>query len=57
VYFNDPELINTVQDKQNAVTLEQTNATIKKYLVRNQRTLITTLPALPDAAGPAKQAH
>ncbi len=57
VYFNDPNLINTVQDKQEAVTLEQANAAAKRYLVRDQRTLITTLPASPDATRPAKPAH
>jgi predicted Zn-dependent peptidase len=45
VYFNDPQLINTVVDKQDAVTLEQLNAAVRKYLVRDQRTVVTTLPA------------
>lgn len=45
VYFNDPELINTTVDKQDAVTLEQLNAAAKKYLVRDQRTVVTTLVA------------
>jgi zinc protease len=55
VYFNDPDLINTVVDKQDAVTLEQLNAAAKKYLVRDQRTVVTTLvaaqgrPAAPAA--------
>lgn len=50
VYFNDPNLINTVVDKQNAVTLEQVNDAAKKYLVRDQRTVVTTLPATSGAA-------
>ena len=52
VYFNDPNLINTMQDKENAVTLEQVNAAAKKYLVRDQRTVVITLPTPKDAAGP-----
>ena len=45
VYFNDPNLINTVVDKENAVTLDQVNAAAKKYLVRDQRTVVISLPA------------
>jgi zinc protease len=45
VKFNDPNLINTIQDKQNAVTLEEVNAAAKKYLRRDQRTVVITLPA------------
>src|ERR1700761_4610668 len=37
VYFNDPNLINTIVDKQNAVTLDQVNAATKKFLVKDQR--------------------
>ena len=47
VYFNDPNLINTVLDKEDAVTLDQVNAAAKKYLVRDQRTVVISLPA-PD---------
>jgi zinc protease len=45
VYFNDPNLINTVLDKEDAVTLDQVNAAAKKYLVRDQRTVVISLPA------------
>ncbi len=48
VYFDDPNLINTVLDKQDAVTLEDVNAAAKSYLVRDQRAVVTTLPALDD---------
>jgi zinc protease len=48
VYFNDPNLINTVIEKEDAVTLDQVNAAAKKYLVRDQRTVVTSLPAAPD---------
>ena len=53
VYFNDPNLINTMIDKQKAVTLDQVNAAAKKYLVRDQRTVVTTLPATTGAPAPA----
>jgi predicted Zn-dependent peptidase len=51
VKFNDPNLINTVIDKQHAVTLADVNAVAKKYLDRDQRTVIVTLPAGDDARG------
>jgi zinc protease len=56
VYFNDPNLINTVLDKENAVTLEQINAAAKKYLQRDQRAVITTYPAEKES-GAAKGAQ
>lgn len=45
VYFNEPDLINTTLDKEDAVTLDQINAAAKKYLVREQRAVVTTFPA------------
>ena len=45
IKFNDPNLINTILDKQNAVTLDQVNAGAKTYLVRDGRTVVTTMPA------------
>ena len=45
VYFDDPNLINTMVEKQNAVTLDQINAAARKYLVRDQRAVVTTFPA------------
>jgi zinc protease len=48
VYFDDPNLINTLPDKENAVTLEQMNAAAKKYLVRDQRTVVITYPAADE---------
>ena len=44
VKFNDPGLVNTIVDKQNAVTLDQVNNAAKTYLVRDQRTVVTTMP-------------
>ncbi len=45
VYFNDPNLINTIQQKQAAVTVEQVNAVANKFLVQDQRTVVITYPA------------
>jgi predicted Zn-dependent peptidase len=50
VYFNDPNLINTILDKENAVTLDQVNAAVKRFLVRDQRTVVITLPAADEAS-------
>ena len=51
VYFNDPNLINTIQEKRNAVTVDQVNAVIKTYLVPDQRTVVITYPAADANAG------
>jgi zinc protease len=48
VYFNDPNLINTIVDKERAVTLEDVNAVAKRYLVRDQRTVVITYPAADE---------
>lgn len=56
VYFNDPNLINTIQEKENAVTLEQVNAVAKKFLLNDQRTVVITLPAA-DANSSSKGAQ
>jgi predicted Zn-dependent peptidase len=50
VYFNDPNLINTIVDKERAVTLEDVNAVAKKYLLRGQRTVVITYPAADEKA-------
>lgn len=50
VYFNDPNLINTIVDKENTVTVEEANAVAKKYLVRDQRTVVITYPASDEKA-------
>jgi zinc protease len=49
VKFGDPDLINTAMDKQEAVTLEQVNSAAKTYMVTNQRTVVTTMPASKPA--------
>jgi zinc protease len=45
VKFDEPELINTIVEKESAVTLEQVNRAAKAYLLREQRTVVTTVPA------------
>jgi zinc protease len=54
VYFNDPNLINTTLAKENAVTLAQVNAATKKFLARDQRTVVITWPAAEDASSAPK---
>jgi predicted Zn-dependent peptidase len=54
VYFHDPNLINTVLQKENAVSLDQANAVATKYLVQDQRTVVITLPAAQTAAARTK---
>lgn len=45
VKFNEPELINTILEKESAVTLEQVNRAARAYLVPDQRSVVTTMPA------------
>jgi zinc protease len=57
VYFNDPNLINTITDKRAAVTQADVDAAAKEYLVQDQRTVIVTLPAaMRQTASAAKAA-
>ncbi len=51
VYFGDPSLINTIVDKESAVTVDEANAAARKYFVRDQRAVVVTLPEPKDAAG------
>ncbi len=52
VYFDDPDLINTIYDKFASVTAEQVKAAAQKYLVENERTVIIDLPK-PKAPTPS----
>jgi len=45
VYFGDPNLINTVVDEFDAVTADQVKEAAQKYLIPEQLTVITDLPA------------
>ena len=51
VYFNDPNLINTIQEKENAITVEQVNGVAKTFLVPDQRTVVITYPVADANAG------
>ena len=55
VYFDDPNLINTIYDKFASVTADQVKAAAQKYLVDNERTVIIDLPKqkgpTPSAGG------
>ena len=55
VYFDDPNLINTIVDKFDAVTADQVKEAALKYLVPEQLTVLTDLPAAPK--GKAAQAQ
>jgi zinc protease len=50
VYFNDPNLINTLADKQAAVTPDDVHNVAVKCFARDQRAVVITLPAAKDAA-------
>src|SRR5262249_26994609 len=45
VYYNDPNLINTVYVKLTAVTAEQVKQVAQKYLVPAHRAVVITMPA------------
>jgi predicted Zn-dependent peptidase len=45
VYFGDPDLINTIVDKFDAVTADQVKEAAQKYLVPEQLAVVTDLPA------------
>jgi zinc protease len=49
VYFNDPDLINTIFEKYNAVTAEQVRQAAIKYLVPTERSVVIDLPAAKTA--------
>ncbi len=49
VYYNDPQLINSTQDKYNQVTRDDLQRVARTYLRGSQRTVVTTLPK-PAAA-------
>jgi zinc protease len=55
VYFDDPNLINTIQEKENAVTVEQVNALARTFLVADQRTVIITFPIADAKASKGAQ--
>jgi len=54
VYFDDPNLINTIVDKFNAVSADDVKAAAQKYLRPEDLAVITDLPA-PAAKAPGAQ--
>jgi zinc protease len=50
VYFGDANLVNTVFEKQDAVTLDEVHEVAKTYMVSGERTMIVTLPGGPARA-------
>ncbi|HMD84942.1 MAG TPA: pitrilysin family protein [Terriglobia bacterium] len=55
VYFEDPNLINTVVDKFDAVTVDQVKEAAQKYLVPEQLAVVTDLPAASQHKAPQAQ--
>jgi predicted Zn-dependent peptidase len=54
VFFNDPNLINTIVEKYDAVTADQVKTAAQKYLVANDLAVVTDLPAAPQGKGAAQ---
>ena len=50
VYFNDPDLINTIFEKFNAVTADQVKQAAVKYLVPTERAVVIDLPVAKTVA-------
>jgi predicted Zn-dependent peptidase len=44
VYFNDPDLVNTMVQKYAAVTPADVQRVAAQYLVETNRTVVTTVP-------------
>ncbi|HVE59634.1 MAG TPA: pitrilysin family protein [Pyrinomonadaceae bacterium] len=53
VQYNDPNLINTWQEKINAVTKDDIQRVARKYLGQNNRTVVITLPKAQSPTKPA----
>ncbi len=47
VYFDDPNLINTIIDKFDVVSADQVKQAAQKYLMARDRAVVITLPAKP----------
>jgi predicted Zn-dependent peptidase len=57
VTFDDPNLINTLLEKEQSVTLEQVNTAATQFLVRDERTVVTTLPTEGEASKTTRLEH
>lgn len=53
IFYNDPNLINTMYDKLSAVTAEQVKQAAQKYLVDAHRSVVITLPGAGRSAAKA----
>jgi predicted Zn-dependent peptidase len=52
VYYNDPQLINSVQQKYSQVTKADLQRVARAYLKETQRTVVTTMPKPAAAQAP-----
>ena len=50
IFYNDPNVVNTANDKLMSVTKEQIQKVARTYLVDTNRTVVTTIPK-PRAGG------
>jgi predicted Zn-dependent peptidase len=54
VFYNDPSLINTIEEHYNKVTKDDLQRVAKNYLKESNRTVITTLPKPKEAPSKSK---
>ena len=54
VMFNDPNLVNTIFDKYNAVTAEQVKDAADKYLIAREQAVVIDLPAHHEATAASR---
>ena len=54
VYYNDPDLINTIEQSYNRVTKEDIRRVAQKYLKNTNRTVITTVPRPKGGPAPSR---
>ena len=52
LYYNDPNLVNTIEEKYRRVTKDDIQRVARTYLKETNRTVVTTVPN-PKAATPA----
>ena len=55
VYFNEPNLINTVYDKYSSITAEQVKQVASKFLVQTERTVLTAMPGVKSSEATASR--
>jgi zinc protease len=57
VYFHDPNLINTELEKYDSITPADIQRVAQKYLVKNHRTVVLTIPQSNAGAAPVRPAQ